>query len=257
VIVPPDVLPEVQREAFAANPALRGELPLQIPPESFEAVDMPALPVGILPLPVIHQPVDVSLRRDPRVSLPPVGDDRGAPTHALFDDRLEVLGVHAVDHLRPHLPVPTQDAENGLLFGTPAPFCGFPARVLPPIAPLAAHVCLVHLDDPREGGWDVAEHGSPELREELQEPVLRNIHPIEDGVCRMLEGEFGDDPAGERASDPQSVRSGSEGVPARRAAPPGPLHNPELPVSTAGTGTVIHGPVLRAYQVSVFGLYPR
>lgn len=63
-------------EPFSANSALGGQLSFQVPPESFQTVNMVALAVGVFVLAVIYQPVDIFFGGDSGIAAPGIGANR-------------------------------------------------------------------------------------------------------------------------------------------------------------------------------------
>jgi len=146
VIVAPDVLGQVPRQALAPNAALGRQPALEVAPEALQAVDVPAPAIAELALAVGYEPVDIALGRDARVAEPGVRTDDRAASHSSTNQWQQGLGLHIGHDLRPDLAAPAEDAEDRRLGRAAAPL-GAGATFGPPLVlPRAPEIGLVDLD---------------------------------------------------------------------------------------------------------------
>lgn len=171
MVIPPHVLREVEREPRPPDPALRGQLALQVPPEALEAVDVRPAGGHVRALRVIHQAVDVPLRGDPRVAPPRVGADDRPRADPAADQGEQGGGLDIRDELGPDVAAAAEDPKHGGLGRPPAVLHG-PAPLGGPEVPAAApEVRLIHLDHPAEDRGDILGHRLPDARQGPEDPA--------------------------------------------------------------------------------------
>ena len=108
MVVPPDILGEVEREFFSSDSSFRRELPLEVSPEPFESIDMISSSVTIVPFTVVDKTVNVSPGGDPGIGLPGIRTDDGTLFYPLRDQGKECAFIHLIDDLSPDLAVPAE-----------------------------------------------------------------------------------------------------------------------------------------------------
>src|SRR3989338_6617421 len=175
MVVAPDVLGQVERQALPPDAALGGQAALQVAPEALEAVDV-ALAATIRAGTVAHEPVDVALGGDAGVAGEGVGPDGGPHAHPSTDQRLQGQAAHVRHDLGPHLPAAAENPEDRRLERS-APSLGTRAtgRPMPAIAPRAAHVGLVDLHGAPEHRRDLPHHRGPQHGEGPQDPLAMQL----------------------------------------------------------------------------------
>lgn len=177
MIVPPDILSEVEGEAFPPDSTLGGKLAFEVSPEALKPIDVTATPIAVLTLAVVNEPVDVPLRGNAGVPAPAIGVDGGTLVHPSLDDRLEVPRLDSLNDLRPHLPISAENPEGWLLRCSPTPFCPLSSRFFPLILPLATEVRFVHFDDSSEHLWNIKGQDETSEEERSEELVLGDLDP--------------------------------------------------------------------------------
>ena len=138
MIIAPDIFRQVQGQPLATDAALGGQPPLQIPPEAFQPVDMCPIRRDIVALAMFDQAVHIAFRRNARIALPRVREDRRAACHPSTNQGPQGAGLHLRHDLRPDLPVPAEDAEDRGFGRASAAFGASGSNGLAFVLPLAA-----------------------------------------------------------------------------------------------------------------------
>ena len=116
MVVAPDVLGQIERQPSLADAAFGGQPALQVAPEALQAVDVAAVSIAELALPMRHQAMDVAVGRNPRVARPGVRADDRPAVDSSSEQGQECLGRHVRDDLRPHLaPARQRIPQTGVL----------------------------------------------------------------------------------------------------------------------------------------------
>jgi len=76
MVITPHILGQVKRKFFSADATLGCESPFEVSPEPFQPVDVVSLAIAVLTLLVLHQAMNITLGRYPRVTLPGVRANR-------------------------------------------------------------------------------------------------------------------------------------------------------------------------------------
>lgn len=103
-----------------SDPALVGQLAFEITPEALKPVYMGSLAVGVLPLAVFDDPMNISLGGDPGIALPGIGTNGRSLADTLEYQGLQRFGLGVGYDLSPHLAAATEDAEDGCFGRAPA-----------------------------------------------------------------------------------------------------------------------------------------
>ena len=121
MIVPPDVLRQIEGQALSPNAALRCQPSFQIAPEPFPAIDI--VPRSITEaLTMVHKAMDVASCRHPRVAFEAVRAHDGSGLHPTFQQRQQGFRLHVRQYLDPGLSTTSQDPEDRLLGRATSPF---------------------------------------------------------------------------------------------------------------------------------------
>ena len=255
MVVPPDVLRQVERQALLANPTFGRQPALQVAPEPLQAVDVGAARASVLPLAVLDQTMHVALGGNPRVAGQGVRADGRAAADPSSDQRQERPGGHVGHDLRPHLAVATEDAEDRRL-GRAAATLGAQCTDHPAfVAPRATHVGLVHLDRAPEDRWDLAGHRSAQDRQRSQDAGLGHRQLAADRLGAQAADVPSQQRAPLRARQPQR-QARAPVVSAAGASIASSSEHPSSGVVAAGTPLPFGHGVILASQVSGIGLYP-
>ncbi len=158
MIVPPDILGQVKRQALFPDAPFGSQLALQISPEAFQAIDMVSGPVAVLAFAVFHDPMDIALGCNPGIASPGIGADDRAVLDLFADEGQKGLGPDIGYDLCPDLATPAEDTEDWGLAGSSSSLGGFGALGSSLVLPLATQVGFVHLYDAAEDFWDIVRH---------------------------------------------------------------------------------------------------
>ncbi len=171
MVIPPDIFREIQGQALPADAALGRESSLEVAPEPLQAVDVGPGRPRIVPLAMVDQPVDVTLRGDAGVAQPSIGTHDRPPPHPAPDEGQERFGLDVRHDLGPDLPAAAEDPEHRDLGGASPPL-GAPASLAQAfVLPLAAHVGLVHFHNPTEHLRHLVQHPGADQRQRSQDPL--------------------------------------------------------------------------------------
>ncbi len=181
MIIAPYILCEVERQPLTPDASFGSQAALEVAPEAFQTIDMsPPRPVEVA-LAMVDEPVHVPLRRDARVVLPGIGTDDRAALDAAPDEWQQGLRLNIGDDLRPHLPAPAEDPEDGGLGGPAASLRAGPAVPGALVLPGAPQVGLVDLDRPAEHRRNLMGHGLPHAGQRPQDALPMQARLLGDG----------------------------------------------------------------------------
>ncbi len=124
-----------------------------------------------LALAMVDQPVDIPLRRNAGVAPPRVRTDDRAAFHTAPDERQQGLRLTIGDDLRPPLPAPAKDPEDGGLGGPAAALRAGPAVPGALVLPGAPQGGCVDLDRPADHRRDLLGHGVPPAGQRPQDAL--------------------------------------------------------------------------------------